>query len=114
MHSSETLYSRWREIFGVAAVVRVDGVGRTAPPIVYWPLLMANFQTSAHWAQRGPAFVIRSRRTGSAGFAAEIGQAVWSVNANLPLANVRTLQRSAKRRWRDVVRTRVPCRRGRH
>src|SRR2546430_8332204 len=43
------------------------------------PLLMANFQTSAHWAQRGPAFVIRSRRTGSAGFAAEIGQAVWSV-----------------------------------
>jgi len=88
----ETLNSRWREIVGVAADVREDGVDRTAPPIVYWPLLMANFQTSAHWAQRGAAFVIRSRRTGSAGFAAEIGQAVWSVNANLPLANVRTLQ----------------------
>src|SRR5438093_5473924 len=88
----ETLNSRWREIVGVAADVREDGVDRTAPPIVYWPLLMANFQTSAHWAQRGAAFVIRSRRTGSAGFAAEIGQAVWSVNANLPLASVRTLE----------------------
>jgi ABC-type antimicrobial peptide transport system permease subunit len=36
--------------------------------------------------------VVRSRRTGSAGFVNEIGQAVWSVNPNLPLATVRTQQ----------------------
>ncbi len=35
---------------------------------------------------------IRSSRTGSSGFVNELGQAVWSINPNLPLATVRTLQ----------------------
>ena len=42
--------------------------------------------------QRGLTYVIRSTRTGSAGFADELGRAVWSINPNLPLASVRTLQ----------------------
>ena len=37
-------------------------------------------------------YVIRSPRTGSSGFVNEVGRAVWSVNPNLPLASVRTLQ----------------------
>jgi putative ABC transport system permease protein len=36
--------------------------------------------------------MIRSPRAGSSALATEIGQAVWSVNPNLPLASVRTLQ----------------------
>ena len=36
--------------------------------------------------------MMRSSRTGSSGFVHEIGQAVWSVNPNLPLASVRTLR----------------------
>ena len=36
--------------------------------------------------------MIRSTRAGSNGFVNEVGQAVWSVNPNLPLAGVRTLQ----------------------
>jgi predicted permease len=88
----ETLNSPWREIIGVAADVREDGVDRKPPTVVYWPVLMAGYQTAPHWAQRGPAFVIRSARTGQAGFTAEISQAVWSINPNLPLANVRTQQ----------------------
>jgi predicted lysophospholipase L1 biosynthesis ABC-type transport system permease subunit len=88
----ETLTSPLREIVGVAADIREDGVDRAAPTVIYWPLLMANFQGQPHWAQRGGVFVVRSARTGSSGFVAEISQAVWAVNPNLPLASVRTLQ----------------------
>ena len=38
------------------------------------------------------AYAIRSSRTGSIGFLKELQQAVWSVNPNLPLADVRTVQ----------------------
>ena len=44
------------------------------------------------FARRTLSYMIRSTRTGSSGFVKEIGQAVWSVNPNLPLASVRTLQ----------------------
>jgi putative ABC transport system permease protein len=36
-------------------------------------------------------YVVRSDRVGSPGFLRELRQAVWSVNPNLPLASVRTL-----------------------
>ena len=41
--------------------------------------------------ERGVAFVVRSPRTNSPTFMKELQQAVWSVNPNLPLSNVRTL-----------------------
>ena len=44
--------------------------------------------------------MIRSRRTGSGGFVDEVSRAVWSVNPNLPLASVRTLQEIYEHRWR--------------
>jgi len=86
----ETLNSPWREVIGVVADVREDGVDHAAPAIAYWPMLMANFQSAPHWAQRASAFVVRSPRTGSTGLVAEISQAVWSINPNLPLASVRS------------------------
>jgi ABC-type antimicrobial peptide transport system permease subunit len=42
--------------------------------------------------RRSVAFIVRSSRTGTAGFVAEISRAVWAVNPNLPVAGVRTLQ----------------------
>ena len=42
--------------------------------------------------QRHAAFAIRSSRAGAESFLTEIRQAVWSVNPNLPLADVRTLE----------------------
>jgi ABC-type antimicrobial peptide transport system permease subunit len=41
---------------------------------------------------RSLAFAIRSPRAGSEPFRKEIQKAVWSINPNLPLAGVRTLQ----------------------
>ena len=35
--------------------------------------------------------MIRGTRTGSSGFTNDVGRAAWSVNPNLPLAGVRTL-----------------------
>jgi ABC-type antimicrobial peptide transport system permease subunit len=41
---------------------------------------------------RAVTFVVRSDRAGTESFLKEIQQAVWSVNSNLPLASVRTMQ----------------------
>jgi putative ABC transport system permease protein len=41
---------------------------------------------------RSLAVVVRSNRTGTEGFLNDIRQAIWSVNPNVPLANVRTVK----------------------
>jgi ABC-type antimicrobial peptide transport system permease subunit len=43
-------------------------------------------------AVRTVTFAIRSNRAGTEGFLAQVRRAVWSVNAELPLASVRTMQ----------------------
>jgi predicted permease len=82
----------WREIIGVVGNERDDGVNRKATTVVYWPPLIKNFWGQPLIAQRGEKLTIRSPRTGSAGFLNEVRQAVWSVNRDLPIANVRTVQ----------------------
>jgi hypothetical protein len=87
----ETLKSPWREIVGVISDERDDGVDKKAPAIVFWPLLMEDFEGDKVFVQRSPAYMIRTSRAGSEGFLAELNRAVWAVNASLPLASVRTL-----------------------
>src|SRR5262249_33067660 len=55
------------------------------------PMLMSKFEDGEVSVRRTMAYVIRSPRAGSSGFAEEVGRAVWSINPNLPLANVRPL-----------------------
>ena len=81
----------WREIVGVVGDVHDDGVNEAATSIAYWPIFMNNFESSPVQIERGMAFAIRSPRAGSENFMKEVREAVWSVDANLPLANVRTL-----------------------
>jgi ABC-type antimicrobial peptide transport system permease subunit len=81
----------WREIVGVVADERDDGVDQKAPTIVIWPILMDSFSGDDKFVMRYMSYVVRSSRTGSRGFLDEISHAVWSVNPNLPLANVHTL-----------------------
>ena len=88
----ENTKGEWREVVGVVSDERDDGVDQKAPAIVMWPLLMAKFEGDDLFAQRSLTYFVRSSRTGSSGFLAEIGRAVWSVNPNLPLASVRTQQ----------------------
>jgi predicted permease len=83
----------WSEVIGVIQDVREHGVQERAPEIVYWPPMMNNlFGPSSLGAIRTVTFVVRSDRTGSESFLNQVQQAVWSVNSNLPVASVRTMQ----------------------
>ncbi len=82
----------WVEIVGVVGNERQDGVTQAAPTMIYWPMWGDNFGGGATYLQRSLAYVIRSTRLQSPEFMREVQQAVWSVNPNLPIARVRTLQ----------------------
>jgi predicted permease len=81
----------WREIIGVAADVHDDGVNQAAPSTVYWPVMLDRFDGQKEMLQRGIAFIIRSPRAGSQVFMKEVQQRVWSVDPDVPLADVSTL-----------------------
>ena len=83
----------WHEVIGVIQDVRERGVQDPAPEIVYWPPMMEYlFGEKTAQTLRTETFVIRSERAGTETFLNEVRQAVWSVNSNLPLASVRTMQ----------------------
>ena len=88
----EGMKDPWREIVGVVEDVRLDGADQKQPATVYWPLMMNNFWGDETNLQRGVVYAIRSNRAGSESFLKEIRQAVWSVNSNLPLARIRTME----------------------
>ena len=87
----EGMKDDWREVIGVVQDIQDDGPDQKAPRTVYWPVRMKNFYGEPNLVQRSAVFVIRSARTGSESFLKEIRQAVWSVNASLPLTSIRTL-----------------------
>jgi predicted permease len=83
----------WREVIGVVENVRENGVQDKAPAIVYWPSMMYGmYGPHTFDAVRSGTFVLRSDRAGTEGLLSEMRQAVWSVNASLPLASLRTMQ----------------------
>jgi putative ABC transport system permease protein len=84
--------SPWREIVGVVSNVTDDGADRPPPPTIYWPaqpteplLSMSGYQS------RRVSFALRSERAGTNSLLEEVRAAVRSVNANLPLGRVHTL-----------------------
>src|SRR5467141_2129641 len=81
----------WREVIGVVGDVHDDGVNKEASSSVYWPLIMDRFEGNPTTVRRGVAFAVRSPRAGSESFLKEVREAVWSVNPNLPLAAVHTV-----------------------
>jgi putative ABC transport system permease protein len=85
--------SPWAEVIGVVEDVRENGVQSAAPETVYWPtFLPAQYGGTGLDVTRNTTFVVRSDRAGNQGFVEEIRQAVWSVNSNLPVASVQTMQ----------------------
>ena len=88
----EDLKGPWREVIGVVNDVRDNGVQEKAPTAAYFPLLMNDFEGDAVAVRRSVSYIVRSKRAQSQTLLADVRQAVWSMNPNLPLANVRTLQ----------------------
>jgi ABC-type antimicrobial peptide transport system permease subunit len=81
-------------VIGVVEDVHVHGVDEKAPGIIYWPAMFYDrFATPPTMnGLRFVSFAIHSSRAGTEGLLGEMQQAVWSVNADLPLASVGTMQ----------------------
>ena len=88
----EDLKGPWREVIGVVNDVRDNGVQEKAPAAAYFPLLMNEFEGDTVAVRRSVSYIVRSKRAESQSLLADVRQAIWSMNPNLPLANVRTLQ----------------------
>jgi putative ABC transport system permease protein len=83
----------WHEVIGVVQDVRENGVNQTSPATVYWPSIMRDLYGPGPLDVRRTAyFAMRSGRAGTQTFINEMQRAVWSVNSNLPLASVETMQ----------------------
>jgi predicted permease len=80
----------WREIVGVVGDVHEEGTGKDAPKIVYWPLLLTHFESGMFDVNRYVVFAVRSERAGSESLANDLRRAVWSVDSNLPVSDIRT------------------------
>jgi predicted permease len=84
--------SPWQEIVGVAADVYDDGADQPPPATVYWPAQPREQLLGASGYQaRRVSVAIRTERAGTESLLNEVRAAVWSISANLPLAQVRTL-----------------------
>ncbi len=88
----EGMKDDWREIIGVVADVHLDGADQKPPTVVYWPVLMQQFWGNETFVQRGVAYALRTSRAGSQSLLEQIRQAVWSIDPDLPLARVETLE----------------------
>ncbi len=93
----EGMNDPWREVVGVVADIHSDGVNEKAPDAAYFPLRMNAFWSNPQFIERDVTFAIRSNRSGSQSFLNEVRQAIWSVNPNLPLAEVKTLDQLYKK-----------------
>jgi predicted permease len=98
-----TVDDRWRQVVGVVADLRDDGVDRKAPDIAYcpyWPMIQNHFGNAEPFVYQGPprvahrtvAFMIRTPRAGSMALLQELQRAVAAVNPTLPVADVKTLE----------------------
>jgi len=83
----------WHEVVGVVQDVRENGVDQISPATVYWPSMMHDLYGPGSFdARRTAYFAMRSNRAGTHALINEMQQAVWSVNSNLPVAAISTMQ----------------------
>jgi predicted permease len=87
----ESATGPWREVVGVVSDVHDDGLHERTSATVYWPMLLQNFWGEPLVARRAATFILRSDQAGTDALLKQLRQAVWGVNADLPLAQVRTL-----------------------
>ncbi len=59
--------------------------------MVFWPMAVENMWGADLLVMRSFTFAVRTSRPAASRLRPEVQTAIWGVNANLPLANVRTL-----------------------
>lgn len=83
----------WKEVIGVVQDVHHNGVNEQPPVMIYWPAMMKyKYYPQGIDLPRAVTFAIRTSRAGSESLLNQLQQAVWSVNADIPVASVRTME----------------------
>jgi predicted permease len=82
----------WKEVVGVAADVYDSGVQEKPPSFAYWPAMMENFEGEAVNVTRFAVFAVRTKRAATESFLTEARQAIWAVDASVPVFRVQTLK----------------------
>ena len=82
-----------REIIGVVGNVHNNGVSQPVTPLIYWPMAVENFWGADLYVWRSMVFAVRTSRSTASSLLPEVQAAVGAVNPNLPVADVRTLDR---------------------
>ena len=83
--------STWREIVGVVGDVHDDGMSTEPVATVFWPQVTDDWWDQAVYTQRSMAYAVRVEAGDPNLLQPQVRDAVWSVNPNLPLARVTTL-----------------------
>jgi putative ABC transport system permease protein len=81
----------WFEIIGVVGSVHDNGIGKPTVTTVFWPQAVGPFYGDSLYTPRTMAFVVRARSGDPTNLMPALRKAVWSVNPNLPVAQVSTL-----------------------
>jgi predicted permease len=82
----------WTEVVGVVEDVYDSGVDQAPPTTVYWRAgIYGGDERFPVFIGREATFAIRSPRADTEDFLKAVSQAVWSVNPNLPLARVQSM-----------------------
>jgi putative ABC transport system permease protein len=82
----------WKEIVGVVADVYDAGPQEKPPTFAYWPAMMEHFEGEDLRVTRFAVFAVRTKRAATESFLTEARQAIWSVDADLPVFRVSTLK----------------------
>lgn len=86
----------WSEIVGVVENVHTRGLDEPPPSLIYLPFFMGQFW-ERDFAWRDLRYSVRTSRDLPAALVPEMREAVWSVNRNLPLYDVMTLEQILER-----------------
>jgi predicted permease len=81
----------WREIIGVVGNIHDAGLNEPESSAIYFPRIQVRFDGIPELLLRQVAIVVRSPRAGSASLVKELQRAVWSVDAEMPLAGPTTV-----------------------
>jgi ABC-type antimicrobial peptide transport system permease subunit len=76
---------------GVVQNVHTTGVAEAPPTVIYWPLIMEGMWGVNTFTIRDLRYAVRTSRFEPTTLLPEVGDALWSVNPNLPLSETLTL-----------------------
>ena len=83
----------WHQVVGVVEDVRENGVDQVSPETVYWTSMVPGIYGPGTFdAKRTVYFTLRTPRAGNQSLIGDMQRAVWSVNANVPVTDVSTMQ----------------------